>query len=571
MASTVFDVVREALEAEKASVEQRIDVLGSFQGNISRQFRIIKGFVNSLVGSVKNLLGQFSNLTGYLDSEIEAVATSIVEASLSNSSGAEGLAASGDIRSTDEFNAQAQETINRFQSSLLVDPLNVFVLPRVIYDNMSEQNVQRATSLNEALETVGLAKLMHDAIPPAYYTSLSKDVLLSAQPQLLEVLRSLQLACGAIAGGSDPAQLVASIENDFEAVIRLIGRESVYDASQFSPTEFLTIINRMKDAAADIEATTESLTAAKTNISSFQTELLSSFDSSFSECGTLASAGQVIQAVSARIDELVNPSLANSEVLSLTATREIILELVSALAMVRDYVSKKQTLEDALLTEVSSERTLFEDSQAALAVVPALSTSLPETLRKFARVMEARLTSPAVSPLAVSLFSTLTTVIPQEFTKSENLQVAMNSYSIDVTEENKSLVVSSIQDIEELGLDRLFEAIISGSLTVAFDTRTAYASKVGYAIQEVALALEGALSGVSLALGACKISNRYSARRLSEMLAELQESLQVQVFSQVSFRDALKKRLVTLTDKKLKRVSRFIEELGGISLAERCE
>jgi hypothetical protein len=567
----VFDVVRDAIQDEKVSTEGRINILNSFQGNISRQVGVVKSLVNNLVGSVKNLLGQFSNKDGYSQAELTAVATVAVETGLSNEAGAAGLELANEVRPDDEFASQIQETINRFHSSLLVDPKNTFVLPRVIYDTMSSVNVDRANSLNEALETVGLAKLMHDAIPASYYDTLALETLETAQPQLLEVIRNLQLACGAIGAGNDPAQLIETVENDFEAVIRFIGREAVYDASQFSPTEFLSLIRRMRDAADALEETTEILETSKSNILDYQTNFLSEFDNSFSECGNLSTATGTIQLVSDRIDALSDPTLPNSETLSIEATREIILQLTTALAQIQDYVRKKQSIEDALLTEVSSERTLFEDSQAALVAIPTMSPTLPEEIRQFSRLMEQRLSSPVVSPQVVPSFAALSTAIPAEFVKSEDTQVAMNAYELDVTEESKSIVVRSIADIKELGLNRMFEAIVTGDLTIGFDTNTTRASKVGFAIQEVALAIEGAISGVSLALGGCKISNRFSARRLSTMLAELQDSLQVRVFAQLSFREALKRRLRILKDKSLKGLCRSLEELSGITLAERCE
>jgi hypothetical protein len=569
--ANVFDVVRDALEDEKLSIENRVNVLNSFQANVSRQAGVIRGLVNKLTGSVRNLLGQFSNKNGYSQAELTAVATTAVETSLSNEAGIAGIETTGQTRPEDDFAAQTQEAINRFQNSLLVDPLNVFVLPRIIYDNMSDQNVQRATALNEALETVGQAKLMHDVIPPDYYDALALETLETAQPQLLEVLRNLRIACGAIASGTDPTQLIETVENDFEAVIRFIGRESVYDSSQFSPTEYLSLIRRMQDAADSIEETTQVLETSKANIVDYQANFLSNFDNSFSECGTLDTASVTIQAVSDRIDALVLESTQNAESLSVEATREIILQLTTALAQIQEYVRKTQTIEDVLTTEVSDERTLFEDSQAAVVAVPTLSPTLPDEIRQFARLLEQRLTSPTVSAEVPARFSSLATEIPAEFVKSEDLQVAMNNYSIDVTEEDKSLVVDSLSDIEDLGLNRMFEAILTGDLTIGFDTSTSRASKVGYAIQEVALAIEGAISGVSLALGGCKVSNRFSARQLSTMMAELQDSLQVRVFAQLSFREALKRRLRILQDKSLKNVCRHIEELAGITAAEGCE
>lgn len=569
--ANVFDVVRDALDDERQSIERQINVLDSFEANISRQAGVIRGLVKKLTGSVKNLLGQFSNKNGYSQAELTAVATAAIETSLSNEAGVSGIGSTGQARPEDDFAAQTQEAINRFQSSLLVDPLNAFVLPRIIYDNMSDQNVQRATALNEALETVGLAKLMHDVIPPAYYDSLALDTLETAQPQLLEVLRNLKIACGAIASGTDPTQLIETVENDFESVIRFIGREDVYDSSQFSPTEYLSLIRRMQDAADNIEETTQALETAKSNIVDYQANFLSNFDNSFSECGTLDTASVTIQAVSDRIDALLSSPAQGAEALSVGATREIVLQLTTALAQIQEYVRNKQTIEDVLTTEVSTERTLFEDSQAAMVAVPTLSPTLPDEIRQFARLLEQRLTSPAVSSEIPARFSTLSSGIPAEFVKSEDLQVAMNDYSIDVTEENKSLVVDSLSDIKELGLNRMFKAIITGDLTIGFDTSTSRASKVGYAIQEVALAIEGAVSGVSLALGGCKVSKRFSVRQLSTMLGDLQDSLQVRVFAHLSFREALKRRLRILQDKTLKNVYRRIEELTGIAAAEGCE
>jgi len=569
VANTVFDVVREALQDEKDATEKRIDVLGSFQANISRQVGLLKGLVSSLVGSVKNLLGQFSNKSGYSDAELQAVATASIEASLSNQAGVS--ARSEDVSLAEgDFAAQVQESINRFHSSLLADPLNVFVLPRLIYDNMSASNVDRAEALNSAYEAVGLSKLMHDAIPSTYYDSDALSRLETAQPQLLEVVRNLTLACGAIGAGTDPARLIESVENDFEAVIRFLGQENVYDVSQFSPTEFLTLIGKIKAAADALETTTEVLSTSKTNILGYQTSFLSAFDNSFSECGTLFSASQAIQLVSDKIDALLDPDLGNAETLAINSTRGIVIELVTALAMIQDFVRKKETVSEVFTTVSSEERTKFEASQADITAVATLSPSLAEDLRAYARLLEQRLTSPTVSARVTTLFSSIVAEIPVEFSKGEALQQAFNNYDLDLTEELKGTVVQSLQDIRELGLNRMFKAALLGDLTVAFDTSASRASKIGYAIQEVALALEGAISGVSLALGGCKISNRASARRLSTMMAELQDSLQVKVYAQLNFRESLKRRLRILSDKKLKRISRFLEELNGISLAERC-
>lgn len=567
MANTALDVVRDALLDEKAETEKRIDVLGSFQANISRQVGLLKGLVNNLVGSVKSLLGQFSNKSGYSDAELESVASAVIEASLSNQAGVEAQPENTQLPE-DEFAAQVQESINRFHSSLLADPLNVFALPRVIYDNMSTNNVERAEALNEAYEAVGLSKLMHDVIPPAYYDSDALDRLETAQPQLLEVVRNLALACGAISAGNDPGELVESLENDFESVIRYIGQEDIYDSSQFSPTEFLTLIAKIQSAADVLEAKTEVLETSKVNILDYQTNFLSSFNNSFSECGTLQTASAIIQLTSDKIAELLEA--ASGETLAINATRELVIQLVTALAMIKDYVRKQQTVSDVLTVSISEERTKFEASQAAVTAVPTLSSSLASDLRAYARFLEQRMTSPTVSTQVTTLYNSIVAEIPVEFAKGEALQQAFNDYDIDLTEELKGTVVQSLQDIRELGLNRMFKAALLGDLTVAFDTSTSRASKVGYAIQEVALALEGAISGVSLALGGCKIANRTSARRLSTMLAELQDSLQVKVYAQLSFREALKRRLTILSDKKLKRISRFLEELNGISLAERC-
>lgn len=570
MANTVFDVVRGALEEERSETEKQIDVLGSFQANISRQAGLLKSLVKRLVGSVKGLLGQFSNKAGYSDAELGAVAAATVDASLSNQAGVVGRGLSDEATPEGDYSAQVQETISRFHSSLLSDPLNTFVLPRVVYDNMTTRNVERAEALNEAYEAVGLGKLMHDAIPVEYYDALSLEVLVTAKPQLLEVARSLTLACGAITSGSDPSQLIESIENDFEAVIRFIARESVYDASQFSSSEYLSLIERIKAAADVLEASTEVIEESKVNILDYQSGLLSTFNNTFSECGTLATAIGTIEGVAAHIDELSAPDLYTSEALSIVATKGIVLQLVTALAAIQDFVRKQSTLESVLTTEASTERTKFEASQTAVSSVPTLSPTLPEDLRAYARALEQRLSSPTVSSQVSSLFNAIVAEIPAEFAKGEDLQVAFNDYDIDVTEENKSMVVKSLEDIKELGLNRMFEAALLGRLTVLFDTSTSRASKIGYAAQEVALALEGALTGVSLALGGCKIAKRGSAQRLSTMLAEFQDTLQVRVYAQLSFREALQRRLRILKDKKLKRISRFIEELGGISLAERC-
>ena len=571
----VFDVVKDAIQDEKLSTEGRINTLSSFQANISRQAGIVKSLAGKLKNSVLKLLGQFSNKAGYSVAEITSAASVAVEASLSNAAGVAGIQSAPGLETVtppeDKFASQVQESINRFHSALLADPGNAFVLPRVIYDNMVVQNVARANALNEAIDAVGLGKLMHDVIPGSYYASLSLQTLETAQPQLLEVVRNLTLACGAIGAGNDPAQLIETIENDFESAIRFIGREDVYDSSQFSPTEFLTVVNKIKAAADAVETTTSVLEESKTNILTYQTSFLSSFSNSFSECGTLSTAIQSIQGVSDRIDVLKNPELPNSEPLAIEATREIILVLVTALAMVKDFVRKEASVSDSLTVTVSPERTSFEASQAAIASVPTLSSTLPADLRRYARLLEQRLTVPAVSPQVAPLFASVTTEIPIEFVKSESLQVAFNSYDIDVTEESKSIVIRSLSDIKELGLNRMFKAILLGDLTVAFDTNATRASKVGFAIQEVALALEGAASGVSLALGGCKISNRMSARRLSTMMAELQDTLHVRVFAQLGFRESLNRRLRILKDKKLKRLCRQLEEVAGITLAERCE
>lgn len=566
MADNVFDVVLDAIQSQKLSTERRLDLLKAFQGNINRQSSVITGLADKLLGSVKNLLGQFSNSSGYSDTQVRGQLETALEASLSNSSGAEALNAS-----TDQVMASVQEAVNGFHASLMVDPANAFVLPRVTYDNMAISNVSRAEALNEAAETVGLIKLMHDAIPPAYYDALSTEVLAVAQPQLEETVRNLIIACGSVAAGNDPEELLATIENDFEATIRLIARESVFDSSQFSPAEYLQLVQRLQAAADTIEETSVVMEASKQNMLDFQTNFLAEYGSPFAECGTLESARSTIQGVVDRIGVLQGPGLQQAETLSIEATREIVLDLSIALTLIQNFSRPAAAFEDVLQVAPSTERSLFEASQSALSAVPALSTTLAGNLRTFARLAEQRLTSPTVSAQVGTLYTSISGELPVEFANSEAIQAALNSYSIDVSTPTRSLIVNSLRDVRDLGLDRMLDAILTGDLTIAFDSNTTRAARVGFAIQEVALALEGAISGVSLALGGCKVSERFSQRRLSTMLAELQEQFHVRVFSQLSFRDFLQRRVRDLQDRKLKRLCRFIEEVGTISLAEGCE
>ena len=570
MANTAFEVVQEALVAEKARSQKRLDVLSSFKVNVDRQSSVLEGLTSRLLPAFKNSLGQFSSKGGYSETELRAALRDNLEVSLSNTAGVAGLSEAEISANTDDLSVRTQEAANNFHAALLADPLNAFVLPRISYDNMSTVNVTRAEAINEATEVVGLIKLMHDVIPPEYYAQTSLANLETARSQLEEISRQLTIACTAVASGENPDKLVDATENDFEAVIRFLAQESIYDASQFSPTEYLDLVRRALSAADALEQTGTSLSTAKQNMLNYQTNFIAEFGNQFSECGTISGAQGLIEVAIGRIDTLLDPSLESAELKSIEATREIVLQLTIALTLLQSLVRQKASIEDALLVRTSDERTLFEGSQTAMSSVPAFDSALPDQLRSFARLAERRLTSPTSSSQVGSLYASLSASLPSEFTKSETLQASLNGYAIDVTDTDKSFVMSAVQDIRDLGLDRLLDAILTGDLTTVFDENISKAARIGYAIQEVALALEGAVSGISLALGGCKISSRFSRKRLSTMLTEMQEILQVRAYAQINIKDFINRRIRDITDNKLKRLSRYIEEVGTISRTEGC-
>lgn len=566
----VFNVIEDAVQSEIDLVQKRLDVLSVIRGASSRKVGVFRNLIAGIVSAVRSLLGQFSNRKGYSDAEIRTAAENSLTAAQSNAAGNLLLAEENLPVNSDDVAAQGQEAVNRLHTSMISDPLNVFALPRIVYDNMTSANVSRISAINEALEAIGYIKLLHDAIPPEFYVETSLSLLSGAKPFLEEVVRTLKRAGGAVAADADPEQLVRSAENDLESLIRHIGRESVFRTSQFSAEEYLSWINRLKAAADLLETHSTTLTTARENIDNLQTSFVANYKPAFSEMGALSSAAFSVQAVVDQIEQLEGAETVQPESLAISASRDIVLKLCVELANVKSFVRKKAVVDSALTVQVSTERTKFEASQAALAAVPDLSPTLANDLRTFARLAEKRITSQAVSPLFASTYATVASALVVEYGNSSAVQSAMNDYDVDITVGNKLAVLQAFRDLREFGLDRIYDGMLSGSLDIVFDTDATRAARVGYAIQETALAIERALSGVASIVGDCKLSQKLSQRKVSSMLAELQEQLRVRAFAQVNVRDFVDKRIRELSDRKLKRLYRYLEELASIRLAEKC-
>lgn len=566
MATNVFDIIKDAVTQRKERVLGELNLLKRYRKSVNRTARVISGHVDRFVGAVQNVLGQFSNKDGFSYEELYDKSSAAIESGWSNEAAAEILSAS-----TEEQQAAVQEALNDFQSSLSSDPSNAFTLARVVYDNATTLNVRRAELINEISETVGLVKLMHDAIPPEYYQSESLELLQGSKPQLEEVIRQIVLACGAIGNGADAATLVRTLENDLEVVVRRLAREEVFDSGQFSPTEYLSLVNRIKDASAELESIDEQLAESRFNIENYQTSFIANYQNNFSECGSLETAKITIENVLDRIDQLALESTDNSSVQAITQTRDFIVDLSIALTLLREFVQQSDKFNDALNVDTSEERTSFEASQAALAAVADFSETLPSTATAFANRAERRLVSTTVDSRVGELFTTLSAEIPVEFNKSYDLQLGLNSFDIDVSTPTRSLFIQSVQDLEDVGLDRAFQAILLGDLTIGFDPLAGKASSVLYSLQQAALAFERGAAGIGSQLGACAISTRFGQAKVSQILADLQSKLQVQIVSRISFRDFVDDQISNLDDKVLKKLERALEELDTLKVFEKCD
>jgi hypothetical protein len=464
-----------------------------------------------------------------------------------------------------------QEAYNAFQTGLVNDPDNAFSLARVIYDNATNLNVRRGELLNELATTISRVKLMRDAIPPSYYDQTSLDLLKGAKPELEEVIRKISIACSGIASGSSPEELVRTIENDFEVVIRRLAREEVYDSSQFSPTEYLSLTNRIKEATEELEAIDADINTSLENIANYQTNFLDTFNNQFMECGTLATASSRIQSTVDRIDAICAEGTENQEAQSITNTEDFVLDLTISLALIREFVQQGNKFDQVLNVDTGPERTSLEASQATIAAVPAIDVSVPAEALEFARRAERRLTSPTVDAEVDVLYNSLSSTVPAEHAKSVSLQSGFNEYDLDLSIPSRNLFITSVQDLESTGMDRVFDALLLGNLTIGFDPDIIKASSITYALQQAALSFEAGVTGVSEALGGCKVSTRFSQNKLSQILADLQADLQVKVLSRISFKDKVDERIKELDERVIKKLCRALEEIDSIRLFEGCE
>lgn len=570
MAGTTYGAILSAIQSEKSEIEKQKNFLTSFKANIFNQLGVIKNFISSLKNSVKSVLGQFSGGSGYSDAALQSRAEAFVTASLSNQAGATAIIDAGLSPSEEETLGDVQEIINRFYASLNFDASNIFVLPRFIFDNLTNINIRRAELLNEIAEAVAMIKLHHDAIPADFYDADGLEALVNAKPLLEEINRKLVLACNGIAVGEDSEVLVRNSENDLEAIIRALAREVDYDSTGFSHTEYLSYIERLRAAIAELAGIEAEVETTHDNIENFQTNFLASYTSRFSECGTLKSAEDTIETAISRITSLEDKELEPSQVIA--ETKETVLDLATALAMIQEYVRQKNKFEDVLNNVVSEERTLFEQAQTDLAALPPFSESLLEDLTSFADLAERRLFSSTVSPQFNSLYSELTTSIPAEYAKVEDFQEVYNTYDVDITAtENKSSVFKAVEDIKEAGLRSLLDAIYTGNFTLVYDANALWRScDALYAIQNAALLLENTVTGLADLLGICKLPSVFAQAKISEMVSELQNALNLRVSQRLDFGKSLDKALEDL-NKKYLRFSRYEEELRTIQLFGQCD
>lgn len=564
MADSSLQLVKEALLSEKAAAEAQLSLLESMRPSVDRRSAVVDSLSRSLVVETKSLLSQFSGGSGYSEDELLSAAQTILESSLSNDAAADGIEQSGGAASREPAAAAVQEAANEFLASLTAVPLNAFVLPRVAFDNMASENVARANAINEAITAVGLTKLMHDVIPPAYYSSTALSTLQASKTQLVEVARNLALACGAVVANGDPADLVSTIENDFESVVRNIAREAVYDASQFSPTEYLAAIQRIRSAADVLERTASLLNTTKQNMLAFQTSFLAEFNNSVHECGSLSAVRSAVLAAVERIDALSSASPSQSEALAVSTSRDLTVQLTAALATLREHVRRNDALTSALTVDISEERTSFENAQTNMASLPDCSDTLHEDLRTFARLAERRLTTNEVLAQLAQKFADLQALLPGEYTLSLALQNVLNGFNINLALPDRSLVISSLQDLKDLNSDRLLSAILTGDLAVVFDTRSLRASSTFNAVQQVASSLENLLAGISLEVGDCRLADVIGQRRVSSMLSELQSKMHQRFYSKIGYRSFIDKQIRDLREKTLVRLQRHIAELDNM-------
>jgi len=571
VAINVFDIIKESIVQRKKRVLGELNILKRFKLNINRKSRVISGQVGQFVSALDNVLGQFSNKNGYSQSELVEKSTAAIEAGWSNTAGAEALNESGVNASTEEQQQAVQESLNDFQSSLINDPINAFSLARAIYDNATILNVRRAELVNELAETIGLVKLMRDAIPAQYYTNDSLSLLQASELQLTEIVRNLVLACNSISGGAEPESLVRTIENDLEVVVRYLAQESVYDASQFSPTEYLALTGRVRDAVEELREIDEQLDQIRFNVDNYQTNLLASYQNSFSACGNLETAKTTIEGVIERIVQLSLDTTENPNNQSIVSTRSFVLDLSVALTLLREFVQQGSKLEDVLNIDTSPERSSFEASQVALSSVPEFSSTLANNAEEFARRAERRLSSDTVDPRVDALFTSLSSDIPLEYTKSYDLQAGLNSFDLDLTAPSRNLFIQALGDLQDVGLDRAFDSLLLGDLSIGFDPLSDKASSVLYALQQAASAFERGAAGLASEFGACSISTRFGQAKVSQILADLQTKLQVQILSRVSFKDFVDKHINNLDNKVLKKLERALEEIDTLKVFEKCE
>lgn len=564
----VFDILEESIQKEITNLEKQLEVLFSLQKTSSKKKSSVSRMASGLLPLIRSLLGQFSNRGGYSDAEVQAAAETSISQGLLNSSGNTALSTNGTVTKESIYASQSQEAVNRFHDALTTDPQNIFTIPRLMYDALADENVTRVEAINEAIQAVGYLKLLHDAIPVDYYATTAPKVLEDSKTPLEEVARNLRLASGALAVSGDPGELVRSASNDLEALIRYIGRESVYDSSQFSPSEYLSWSKRLVAAADALDDTLEPMSTRIDGALDFQASFTDAYNTQFVESGTLESAAAAIDAVVARITEIL--ASASSGSLAITASREIVLQLIAELASIRAFVRRRDDVVDALTVTVSDKRTNFEASQTALSAVPVLSSTLAEELRAFARLAEKRLTDPTVSPVFGSSYTSLVSSLTAEYSKSSQLQAAINSFELDIMAGNSSFLMDAIRELRDLGLDRVYDAIVSGDFGVVFDIDASKASRVGHAAQEVALAFERALSGVSLLVGECKISKQLNQQKVSQMISELLARFNTRMQSQVDLRNFLDRRIRDIANRQLSALSRQLQELTAIRASEGC-
>jgi hypothetical protein len=571
VAISAFDVIADSIESRKNYLFGEVNLLKRFQRSINQKTRAVTGTINQFVTSVKSILGQFSNKDSYSDDRVSEVSSAAVEEAWSSRAAVDAFDSAGISISSEEQQETIREALTAVQGGLVNDPSNAFTLARVVYDNLSNLNARRADIINELANKIGLIKLHRDAIPPDYYDKTSLDLLKTAKPELEEVVRKIIIACNSVAAGGSPDNLVRTIENDYEVILRRLGREEVYDASQFSPSEYLSLINEVKELTEELEELDEDIASARENIDNYQSNFLDNFQSQSLECGSLGTARSRTESIIERIEALCDEGTENPDNKAIVNTEEFVLDMAVTLNLIREFVQQKNKFENTLLNDPSPERTSFEASQASLSGVPASSSTLVPEMRDFVLRAERRLVSNVTDPQVDVLYNSVSSQLPVEHANAVAVQQAVNSYEIDTTSPTRALFIRSVEDLENLGLDRVFDALVLGDLTIGFDPNVTTASRVGYAIQQAALAYEAGVTGLSNALGECRISTRYSQARISEMLSEVQSALRIRIFSQLSLKDFVDKRINDLEEKTIKKLCRQLEEIDAIRQFEKCD